>query len=112
MVDAPIMSKEMSDKAQAAADKAAADKATADAANADKVLGDMEKGIGDKLRSMHDGMSEEFSKVHAAMLDMPDEVKAHHAYLPLSEKISSVEALLVTLGITAATFPAPEKPKA
>jgi len=72
------------------------------------VLGDMEAGIRDKLVKLSDEFGAEFTRLHTAYIDMPDEVKAHPLYKPLGVKISSVEALLITLVHTAESFPQKE----
>jgi hypothetical protein len=106
--NAPIMSDALKAKAEkAAADKSAADKILADQEHGAKVLGDMEAGIRDRLVKMSEEFGGEYAKLHAAYIDMPDEVKAHTMYKPLGDRISTVEALVNTLWHTAASFPAP-----
>jgi hypothetical protein len=101
--------KELDPSAKAPAVDAAA-KEKADMENGAKVLGDMETGIRDKLMKMSDEFGAEFTKLHSAYIDMPDEIKAHVMYKPLGERISSIEALLNTLVHTAASFPMPIEP--
>lgn len=90
-----------------AAAKAALDKMIADQEHGAKVLGDMEAGIRLKLVTMSDEFGVEFTKLHTAYVDIPDEIKAHTMYKELGEKIASVEALFNTLMHTAASFPMP-----
>jgi hypothetical protein len=111
--DKVISDKEAADKIiadKAAADKAAADKELEAHERGDKMLGYMETAIREHLIKMKEGAAIELDKMRAAYMEMPDDVKAHVLYKPLGDKLSSVEALLITLGTVIGSFPPPVAP--